>query len=149
MSLKTVRAALANILEKTQGLSTARGLARTFRHDDTVGDRDKPGDARRFYFVCDSMSVRGPYTPGGAFSRRLDTLRLVVTYADDTEDAAIEDLVSGDYDAIASRLLDSALWADTTIVDVVIAGDSFLPATIDHAAGVLTMTLTLTVEHTR
>ena len=149
MSLAAVRKALARIVIETPVPSTARGLARSFTHATESGDRDKPADGRRFYFIVDSMAARGPYTPGGPHNRRVDAMRLVITYPDDVADSVIEDAVSADYDAIAGRLLNSALWAGTPVVDVVVFGDTLLPATLTRDDGGLSLTIALTVEHTR
>ena len=148
MSLAAVRKTLADIVEGTPVPTTARGLARAFRHTPQAGERDAPADSRRFFFVLDAMTGRGPYTPGALSNRRIDTLRLVVTYPDDVEDAALDDAVSADYDALTARLLDSARWANTTIVDVV-ADPPFLPGVIARDSTGVSLTITLTVEHTR
>jgi hypothetical protein len=148
MSLTSVRSALAGIVAGTPGLSRVRGLPASFKHEPEAGARDEPGDARRFYFALDAMAGAGRYTPGGVGNRRRDTLRLVVIYPADNDDAAIEDAISDDYDAISARLLDSALWAGTPIVDVVVT-EPFLPAEINGDSGALALSITLTVEHTR
>lgn len=148
MSLAEVRAALAGIVTGTTGLSRVRGLPASFRHEPETGRRDEPGDARRFYFTLDGMAGAGRYTPGGVGNRRRDTLRLVVIYPADTDDATIEDVISDDYDRLSARLLDSALWTGTPIVDVVVA-EPFLPAEINGDSGALALSITLTVEHFR
>lgn len=148
MSLAAVRKALADIVVKTKGLTTARGLSPSFAYTPQAGDRDKPADNRRFYFALDAMTGLGPYSPGATSNRRVDTVRLVVVYPDDLEDAVIEDAISADYDALTARLLDTALWGNTPIVDVV-AGPAFLPAGIVRDAAGITLTITLTVEHMR
>lgn len=148
MSLAEVRAALAGIVAGTTGLTTVRGLPASFLHEPEAGRRDEPGDARRFYFTLDTMAGTGRYTPGGVGNRRRDTLRLVVIYPADADDATIEDAISADYDAISARLLDSALWTGTPIVDVVVT-EPFLPAEINGDGGALALSITLTVEHIR
>lgn len=150
MTLAKVRKQLAAIVTGTPVSSTVRRLGRTFQHVPQSSDLDKPADGRRFYFALDSMVGVGPYTPGGVGNRRVDTLRLVVVYPDDVEDAVIEDAVSGDYDALSARLLDSALWDhdSSTIVDVV-AVDALLPAALTTDDAGLTLTITLAVEHFR
>jgi hypothetical protein len=149
MTLVAVRKALTSIVRGTTGLTTARGLPASFAAAPETGDRDRPGDARRFYFVVDAMAGRGPYTPGAVSNRRVDTMRLVVSYPADVEDAALEDAISADYDALTARLLDSALWASTPIVDVTAYGPALLPAAIEADGRGVTLTITLTVEHIR
>lgn len=149
MTLAAVRKALSGIVRGTTGLSTSRGLPPTFSPAHETGDRDRPGDARRFYFVVDAMAGRGPYTPGAVSNRRVDTMRLVVSYPADVDDAALEDAISSDYDKLTARLLDSALWADTPIVDITAYGPAILPAAIESDGSGVTLTLTMTVEHIR
>lgn len=150
MTLAEVRKQLASIVSKTPVSSTVRGLAKTFAHVPQSSDGDKPLDGRRFYFAIDAMAGAGPYTPGATSNRRIDSIRLVVVYPDDVEDAVLEDAISGDYDALSARLLDTALWDHdaSTIIDVVVA-DAILPATIETDDAGVTLTITLAVEHFR
>jgi hypothetical protein len=152
MSLAKVRTRIAQIVEATPTLSTARGLPQRFRHFAECADTDPPQDSRGFYLVADTVATRGPYTPRSQSNRRLDVVRLVVCYRSDIEDAQLGDTISADYDAISRRLLDTSLWqSDTsTLLSLALAETQILPAAIESPTdGLTTMTITLDVEHQR
>jgi hypothetical protein len=153
MSLRKVRARIVEIMAGTPAgaLKTERGVGPRFVHMPQTGDKDAPGRARGFFLALDESATLGPYTPLGSSNQRVDRLRLEVIYPDDVEDAAIEDLMSDDYDVISSRILDDGLWNRpvSTILAVTIDGERLMPARYTRRRGERRMTIPLIVEHTR
>lgn len=151
MTTRRVRATLARILIGATPDTTERGLASRFRHRPEAGADDEPTQGRDFYIAWDDASTRGPYTPLGSSNRRWDTVRIVVVYPDDYDDAKIEDVMADDYDRISARLLDPALWEQpvSTIINVVRDDGELIPARFTRAPGRRLVTITLRVEHTR
>ena len=151
MTLATVKAQLARIIEGATPTTKARGLPPSFKRT-AVPEGQDPLDGRRFSFRLDGLSIVGPHIEvDGGFSRHVDALVVTICYPEDLGGDEVDDHIHADYRVIVAALLDQTGWRPekSGLVNV-LAGDggpSLAASTIEREQGIIRLVIPLTVEH--